>query len=101
MRDYLNKAARYIIDYCIANSIGQLIIDFNPGIKQYINMGWCNNQKFVQIPHYSLKSKLQGLWECYRILFVEQEESYTSKVSSLELDEIPIYNADNFKDYKL
>lgn len=101
MRDYLNKAARYVIDYCIANSIGQLIVGFKPGIKQSINMGWYNNQRFVQIPQYSFKSKLQGLCKRYGILFVKQEESYTSKASSLKLDEMPIYNADNFKDYKL
>lgn len=95
VRDYLNKSARYIINYCIDNSIGQLIIGYNPGIKQESNMGRHNNQKFVQIPHHSLKTKLASLCERYGIEFVEQEESYTSKASLLDLDEIPVYNADN------
>lgn len=33
------------------------------------------------------------------IVFVKQEESYTSKASFWDKDEIPVYNADNPKDY--
>ena len=33
IRDYLNKTARHVIDYCIDNGIGQLIVGYNPGIK--------------------------------------------------------------------
>lgn len=33
------------------------------------------------------------------IVFVKQEESYTSKASFWGKDEIPVYNADNPKDY--
>jgi len=95
VRDYLNKSARYIINYCIDNSIGQLIVGYNPGIKQESNMGRHNNQKFVQIPHHSLKTKLQSLCERYGIVFVEQEESYTSIASLLDIDEMPVYNANN------
>lgn len=100
VRDYLNKAARYIIDYCIANRIGKLIVGYNPGIKQDANMGGRNNQNFVQIPHYSLRQKLEGLCKRYGIEFVEQEESYTSKASFLDGDDIPVYNADNPQEYK-
>lgn len=100
VRDCLNKAARYIVDYCGANGIGQLIIGYNPGIKQDSNMGRHNNQKFVQIPYYSLKNKLKSLCERFGIEFVEQEESYTSIASLLDLDEIPMYNADNPRKYK-
>lgn len=100
VRDYLNKASRYIIDYCITNQVGKLIVGYNPGIKQNINIGGRNNQNFVQIPHYSLRQKLQGLCERYGIQFVEQEESYTSRASFLDQDNIPIYNADNPQDYK-
>jgi len=95
VRDYLNKSARYIINYCIDNSIGQLIVGYNPGIKQESNMGRHNNQKFVQIPHHSPKTKLQSLCERYGIVFVEQEESYTSIASLLDIDEMPVYNANN------
>ncbi len=93
VRDYLNKASRYIIDFCITNQIGTVIIGFNPGMKQEINIGKRNNQNFVQIPHSLLRLKLQSLCERYGLQFKEQEESYTSKASALDGDEIPTYNA--------
>lgn len=100
VKDYLNKTARYIIDYCITNRIGKLIVGYNPGIRQDANMGGRNNQNFVQIPHYSLRQKFEGLCKRYGFEFVEQEESYTSKASFLDGDDIPVYNADNPQKYK-
>lgn len=95
VRDYLNKAARLMINQCIANKIGVLIVGVNTGWKQEINIGKRNNQNFVQIPHYRLRQKLLRLCERYGIEYREQEESYTSIASSVDGDEIPIDNADN------
>ncbi len=39
VRDYLNKAAKVIIDHCSKHQIGKLIVGYNPGIKQEINIG--------------------------------------------------------------
>lgn len=95
VRDYLGKAARLIINWCISQKIGLLIVGVNSGWKQSINIGKRNNQSFVQIPFYSLRQKLQTLCERYGIEYIEQEESYTSKASALDNDDIPVYNADN------
>jgi len=100
VRDYLNKTARYVINYCLERQLGKLIIGCNFGWKQEINLGKRNNQQFVAIPHYSLRFKLKALCERYSILYVEQEESYTLKASFLDFDQIPTYNADNPKEYK-
>lgn len=94
VRDYLNKTARYIINKCIEQGIGKVVVGYNPGIKQEINLGQRNNQNFVQIPIAVLKLKLESLCSRYGIEFVEQEESYTSKASFLDNDSIPVYNAD-------
>lgn len=94
VRDYLNKAARVIIDHCINTKIESLIVGFNVGIKQDINLGSRINQNFVQIPFYALRNKLKSLCERYGLKYVEQEESYTSKSSYLDGDDLPIYNAD-------
>ncbi len=59
-----------------------------------------NNQNFVQIPF--LKFINQLIYEC-RIegITVElQEESYTSKASFLNKDEMPIYRSNNTELYK-
>lgn len=100
VRDYLNKSARYIINHCIKQKIDKLVIGFNIEMKQNINMGSRNNQNFVQIPYSNLRFKLKALCERYGIKYVEQEESYTSKASFLDVDIIPVYNTDNPKEYK-
>ena len=100
VRDYLNKAAKVIIDHCIIHQIGKLIVGYNPGIKQEINIGRSNNQNFVQIPFWQLRRKLEALCSRYGIEYLEQEESYTSRASFYDHDEIPVYNADNPSKHK-
>jgi putative transposase len=89
IEDYLHKASRYIVNHLIENNIGTLVIGHNPDWKQGINMGAKNNQNFVQIPFSSLIQKLQYKAELVGISVIIQEESYTSKSSFLDLDEIP------------
>ena len=95
VRDYLNKSARLIINHCVEHQIGKLVVGYNPGIKQEINIGRSNNQNFVQIPFWQLRRKLEALCTRYGIEYIEQEESYTSKASFYDWDAIPVYNADN------
>ncbi|WP_315786241.1 transposase [Fischerella sp. JS2] len=99
VRDYLNKTARFIVNHCIQNSIANLIVGYNLGIKKEINIGGRNNQNFVQIPFHSLRFKLKALCKRYGLNYTEQEESYTSIASAIDGDEIPVYNADNPKEY--
>ena len=100
INDYMNKTARKIINYCIANDIGTLVIGYNKTFQKDSNMGTANNQIFVNIPYGQLRSKLEYLCQLNGITFVEQEESYTSKASFWDKDEIPAYEADNPKEYQ-
>ena len=95
VNDCLNKAARYIINFCLSRKIGTIVVGYNPTLKQNTNMGKRNNQNFVQIPIFTLRAKLESLCERYGLNYVEQEESYTSKASAVDRDEMPVYNADN------
>lgn len=70
------------------------------GWKQGINLGSCNNQNFVQIPFHFLRVKLMSLCERYGIRYIEQEESYTSKASALDGEDLPIYDANNPREYQ-
>lgn len=92
--DYLKKVARYIVKYCIENDIGTIICGYNPDFKREIDLGKKTNQQFVQVSFGKLRSQLKCLCERYSMKYVEQEESYTSKASFLDLDEIPTYQAD-------
>lgn len=90
----LKKTARYIINFCIANDIGTVICGYNPDFKRGINLGAKVNQQFTQISFGALRRQLESLCARYSMNYIEQEESYTSKASFLDLDELPIYNAE-------
>ena len=100
VNDYMNKAARKVIDYCINNNIGTLIVGYNETFQRNSHIGKQNNQNFVNIPYGQLRNKLEYLCELNDIAFVKQEESYTSKASFWDRDNIPTYNADNPKEYQ-
>ena len=99
VNDYISKAAKKVINYCIENNIGTLVVGYNVTFQQNSNVGKVNNQNFVNIPYGLLRSKLEYLCELNNINYVEQEESYTSKASFFDKDEIPVYNSDNPKSY--
>jgi len=96
----LSVSARRIVNYCIENRIGNIVVGCNAGWKREINIGKQKNQNFVQIPHGKLREKLKYLCKLYGIVYVEQEESYTSKASFFDDDFLPTYNADNPQKYK-
>jgi len=49
-----HRISKTIIEYCTLNNIGTIVIGYNHGWKQKINIGKKNNQKFVQIPFLKL-----------------------------------------------
>ena len=100
INDYINKICRYIINYCLSNNIGTLVIGYNQSFQNKINLGRRNNQIFTQLPFGKIREKLEYLCKRYNINYILQEESYTSKASFFDNDELPIYNADNPQTYK-
>ncbi len=91
MRDAVNKAARIVINHCLINGIGLIVFGWNKGQKDSANMGAKTNQKFVSVPTAKLKGRIAQLCEQHGIRFEETEESYTSKASFLDNDELPKY----------
>ena len=98
--DYINKTCRYIINYCLTNNIGTLVIGYNQSFQNKTNLGKRNNQIFTQLPFGKIREKLEYLCKRYNINYILQEESYTSKASFFDNDELPIYNADNPQTYE-
>ena len=99
INDYLSKAARTIVNYCLNNDIGKLVLGYNEDFQRKSNIGGINNQNFVNIPYGKLRDKLIYLCKLYGIEFKLQEESYTSKASFFDGDEIPIYDKENPQEY--
>ena len=94
-KDYLAKTARTIINYCLANDIGTIVIGYNMGFKQNINIGRKNNKQFTQIAFGKLRENINNLCERYGLCYIETEESYTSKASFLDKDSMPVFNETN------
>ena len=95
INDYIHKSCKKIIDYCLDNNIQIIVLGYNQNIKQNINIGTINNQNFVNIPYYKLKENLQYRCDKNKIQLIIQEESYTSKASSINFDYIPTYKQDD------
>lgn len=98
--DYINKTCRYIINYCLSYNIGTLVIGYNQSFQNKTKLGKKNNQVFTQLPFGKVREKLEYLCKRYNINYVLQEESYTSKASFFDNDELPVYNMDNPQTYE-
>ncbi len=92
VQHYLHEASRRIIDLCVQEGIGTIVVGKNVFWKQETNMGRQNNQAFVQIPHARFIEMLRYKGELVGIVVETHEESYTSKASFLDLDPIPTYS---------
>ena len=91
IRDCFHKMSRKLLVWCQRNDIGCLVLGSNAFWKQNSCIGTVNNQNFVSIPFEMLKSMIE-LKACeYGVTVVRNEESYTSKASFLDGDDIPVY----------
>ena len=88
INDYLHKASRYIVNQLVSNDISELVIGYNAGWKQDTTMGKAGNQRFQSIPFYKFISMLTYKCELAGIAVTINEESYTSKCSFLDNEEI-------------
>jgi putative transposase len=88
MRDAINKAARFIVNQCLNDRVGNLIIGWNEGQKNNSDMGKRNNQNFVVIPTKRLIERLKQICSEYGIILTITEEAYTSKASYLDDDSL-------------
>lgn len=80
VNDYMHKASRFIVNYCMENHIETIVIGNNKDWKQHCNMGKRNNQNFVGIPFEKLISQIQYKADELGIKVLITEESYTSKI---------------------
>ena len=90
--DKIHKISRRIINFCINNNIGNIVIGLNKGWKQDIDLGKKNNQKFVEIPFSKLIDKISYKGRLIGINVQTTEESYTSKVDHLAFETLEKHN---------
>ena len=93
--DIIHKTCKCVVNYCVANDIDTVVCGINKDFQRYSNLGKVNNQKFTQIPFGKIRNILSYLCELNGVNFIEQEESYTSKASFWDRDEIPIFSSES------
>lgn len=90
----MHKVTKKIVFWCVAEDVSNIVIGKNKGWKQKSNIGKVNNQNFIQIPHALLINYIKTLAEKIGMQVVETDESYTSKASFVDMDQIPTYKKD-------
>ncbi len=86
--DYLHKTSRFIADYAVMHRIGNIVIGHNKDWKRGINIGKKNNQSFVSVSFGKLIEQIRYKAEEVGIKVILTEESYTSKCSFFDSEEI-------------
>lgn len=89
--DYLHKASKYLVNHLVSNDIPILVIGHNKGWKQDTNIGKVNNQKFVQIPHSKFIDMIKYKCDKAGINVIITEESYTSKCSFKDSEDLKFH----------
>ena len=88
LTDLLHKITTELVNQLDSHNIDTVIFGHNIGQKQDINLGKVTNQNFVQIPFTQLMKQLEYKCELRGIRFIVTEESYTSKCSFIDEEEI-------------
>ena len=89
---YISQAIGLLFKKAKELNIDTFVVGYNAGWKQESDLGKKNNQNFVQIPFAKIISAIENKCLKEGIRFVKQEESYTSKASFLERDEMPVWS---------
>ncbi|MED3665145.1 transposase [Geobacillus stearothermophilus] len=88
IKDFMHKASRHVVDWCVKHNIDTIVIGKNDNWKQEVDLGKRLNQAFVQIPYDMFIHQLQYKAEEQGVRVIVTEESYTSKCSFLDMEEI-------------
>ena len=99
LRNYIGYYTNKLIEILRTERISKLVVGYNKEWKQEINIGSKNNQNFVSIPFRKILDILRYKLEDNGIEYKEQEESYTSKASYLDNDDIPVYKENDGINY--
>lgn len=88
MRDEFHRISHHVVEWLKSHGITALVVGYNEGWKQDINLGRKTNQKFSHIPYRMLLNQLEYKCADAGIVFVANEESYTSKCSFLDMEHV-------------
>lgn len=88
VKNFLHNTTKMIINQLVSANITHLVVGKNIGWKQEVNIGKKSNQNFVYIPHAKFIDILKYKWVKLGRTIEVIEESYTSKCSFLDNEEV-------------
>ena len=88
IKTLFHRISKTIIEYCIQNDIGTIVIGYNKGWKQNINIGKRNTQNFVNVPFNQLLKQVEYKSQLKGIQVLTIDEAHTSKCSFLDNEKI-------------
>ena len=91
IKDYLHKLSSQLVKDCENAGIDVIVVGRNVGWKQKVNLGTKTNRQFCMIGHANLIKLLRYKAEAKGIAVVTTEESYTSKTSFVNNDELECF----------
>ena len=99
LRNVIGFYSNRLMELLVNEGISTLVIGHNKGWKDKISIGKVNNQNFVSVPFNKIIDIIKYKLEDHGIKCIEQEESYTSKASFIDNDNIPILHENDNKKY--
>ncbi|WP_058305762.1 RNA-guided endonuclease InsQ/TnpB family protein [Gracilibacillus massiliensis] len=91
LKDAFHKASFHIVQLALARKVSTIVIGVNKGWKQKVSFRKQEKQHFQTLPHAMLIRMIAYKAEAYGIQVHQQEESYTSKASLVDMDELLHY----------
>jgi len=91
VKDFLHKLSTSVVSDCVERKIDVIVIGQNKGWKQNVDIGREQNRAFCQIAHATLIELIRYKAEARGMAVVTTEESYTSKSSFVNDDQLECY----------
>lgn len=88
LNNEIHKITDFIVKSMLKNNIDHIVIGYNKEWKDGIGLGKKTNQNFVQIPFKKIIEQLEYKCKEQGIEVFLQEESYTSKCSYIDKEEV-------------
>jgi putative transposase len=91
LENYFHHVSKMIVDLCLKEGIGRIVIGRNCGWKNGMHLGKVTDQNFCFVPFYLLLQKIKYKATVAGIIVTFTEEAYTSKSSFYDRDPLPVY----------
>ena len=96
--DFMHKLSKCLIEECLSKNIKVIVVGKNKGWKQEINNGAKNNRTMYNFRHAKFIEILKYKALLKDIVVIEVEESYTSKTSFIDNEELRVFNKNKDKE---